>query len=143
MPGEVNRRQRWPVLMGGALCGLGLALSGAIAETQIRRVPVRPLQPMAEEAWRSGPPRANACIDSTRIAGAVVMDQRTVDIILRGGQRYRLHLASDCAQLGYYGGLYYQPERPGLMCAGKDRIMGRAGGACRVKSISSLVRDAK
>lgn len=143
MPSDLNRRQRGRFLMAAALCGLGLGISHATAETRIRRVPVSPLQPMAEEAWRSGPARTNACIDSTRIAGAVVMDQRTVDIILRGGQRYRLHLASDCAQLGYYGGLYYQPERPGLMCAGKDRIMGRAGGACRVKSISSLVRDTK
>ncbi|WP_199554785.1 hypothetical protein [Sandaracinobacteroides hominis] len=106
--------------------------------SQVGVVPVRPMQSQTREQWVPGKPSATGCIDVARIGGAVVMDPRTVDVVMRGGQRWRLTLAQQCPQLSYYGGFYYQPTQPGKFCAGKDRIMGRAGGPCRVMSISKM-----
>lgn len=113
--------------------------NAAPAVAQMRKVPVRHAQPAAQENWVAGKAKTSACINATAIAGAIVMDVRTVDIILRGGRRYRLNLANECPQLGYYGGLYYEPTHAGQICAGRDRIMGRAGAACRVRSMAALV----
>ena len=66
------------------------------------------------------------------------LDARTVDVTMKGGKRWRLTLAQQCPQLSYYGGFYYQPRVPGKFCAGSDRIISRAGGACRVSTISEL-----
>ncbi|MFA7440256.1 MAG: hypothetical protein WCZ66_04715 [Sphingomonadaceae bacterium] len=119
-------------------------LNTVSADAQMRKVPVRHAKPAAAENWVAGEAKSSACIDTADISGAIVMDIRTVDIMLKGGRRYRLNLANECPQLGYYGGLYYQPTHAGQMCAGRDRIMGRAGAACRVRSMAALVnRQAK
>lgn len=120
-----------------ALLLAGLVLSPAQAQ-KVRSVPVHPLHPMASHDWRVGKARSNLCIDSDRIAGAVIMDQRTLDVVLRGGERYRLSLESECPQVGYYGSFYYQVSTAGQLCAGRDRVMGRAGGSCKVRSIAPI-----
>jgi hypothetical protein len=117
---------------------LGALLQAGVATAQIEAVPVRPMPPAAADQWKPGKPSRKACIDSSTIAGAVVVDPRTVDIVMRGGRRFRLGLAQQCPQLSYYGGFYYQPRVPGKFCAGEDRIISRAGGACRVSQISEL-----
>ena len=101
-------------------------------------VPVKPMPPVATEEWAPGRASRNACIDVTRIAGAVVVDPQTLDVVMLGGKRWRVMLAQQCPQLSYYGGFYYQPVRAGQFCAGKDRIIGRAGGECRVSRIAPL-----
>ncbi len=121
----------------GAALALGLGLAQA-ARPQVAAVPVRPMPPATAEQWKAGKPSRKACIDSSTIAGAVVVDPVTVDIVMRGGRRWRLGLAQQCPQLSYYGGFYYQPRVQGKFCAGEDRIISRAGGACRVSQISEL-----
>lgn len=101
-------------------------------------VPVRPLPPSELENWVPVRSSKSACIDVARIAGAIVVDPRNLDIVMRGGRRFRLTLATACPQLSYYGGFYYQPTQPGKFCAGRDKVMARAGGACRVSRISEL-----
>jgi hypothetical protein len=105
---------------------------------QVGVVPVRPMPSAERDIWVAGRPSKKACIDTSRIAGAIVVDARTVDVTMRGDRRWRLTLAQQCPQLRYYGGFYYQPRVPGKFCAGEDRIISRAGGACRVNSISEL-----
>jgi hypothetical protein len=122
--------------LGMALLAAGLSAGAAIA--QVSAVPVRPMPPAAEVHWKAGKPSRKACIDSSTIAGAVVVDAYTVDVVMRGGRRWRLGLAQACPQLIYYGGFYYQPRVAGKFCAGEDRIISRAGGACRVSQISEL-----
>ncbi len=122
-------------------CALLLAWGVQPAAAQPSRrdlgaVPVQPMPPRPAERWVGGKPVA--CIDVTRIAGAVVADPRTVDVVMRGGKRWRLILAQQCPQLSYYGGFYYQPAKSGQFCAGRDRIIGRAGGECRVSRIVPL-----
>jgi hypothetical protein len=124
---------RAPVVLGL----LAAALAGP-AVAQVGVVPVKPMPPAAAEQWRADKPSRTSCIDVSAIAGAMVVDSRTLDVVLKGGKRWRLTLAQQCPQLSYYGGFYYQPTVPGKFCAGKDRIISRAGGACRVSHISRL-----
>lgn len=114
-------------------------LTAAPAGAQGGRVPVMPVEPDAPEAWREGPGRRNACIDAGRIAGAYVVDPHTLEVVLHGGGRLRVKFQRPCPQLSYYGGFYYAPAEAGRLCAGRDRILGRAGGACPISRIVPLV----
>ncbi len=113
-------------------------VSAQLGAAQLGAVPVRPMPPASAEQWKPRKPSRTACIDASTIAGAIVVDPRTVDLVMRGGRRWRLGLAQQCPQLSYYGGFYYQPRVAGKFCAGEDRIISRAGGACRVSHISEL-----
>ena len=127
----------WRVL-AGSLCALAALALPPPAAAQVGVVPVRPMPPADRDGWVAGKPSSKACIDTSRIAGAILIDARTLDVTMRGGKRWRLTLAQQCPQLSYYGGFYYQPRVPGKFCAGSDRIISRAGGACRVSTISEL-----
>lgn len=111
----------------------------APAGAQVLKVPVKPIGPSDQaDQWVQGKAKKGACVDASRIAGAEVMDQRTVDIVLRGGERWRLRLARECSQLTFYGGFYYRQAQSGQICAGRDRIIGRAGGDCQVQAVMPL-----
>lgn len=110
------------------------------ATAEVGRVVVRPKQPEAKEQWVEGRARRGACVDASAIAGAYVVDPQTIELVMRGGARHRVRFAAACPQLSYYGGFYYQPVQAGQLCAGRDRILGRAGGACRISAIVPLVR---
>jgi hypothetical protein len=128
-----------PVSMRVLLALLVMLLS-VPAAAQVGRVPVTPKAPEAREEWVEGRSRRGACINASAIAGAYVVDPQTLEVVMRGGARHRVRFASACPQLSYYGGFYYQPVQAGQLCAGRDRIMGRAGGACRISAIVPLVR---
>lgn len=105
----------------------------------VQKVPVQPMtQSDRADDWVPGKARRGACVDATRIAAAEVMDHETVDIVLKGGQRWRIRLARECSQLTFYGGFYYRQAMAGQICAGRDQIMGRAGGECLVRQIVPL-----
>ncbi len=82
------------------------------------------------------------CVEADRIAGAVVINPRTVELVMKGGARWRLQLQSQCPQLSYYGGFYYNQAQAGKICA-QDRIVGRAGGECRVSRVIPMVKAKK
>lgn len=141
MPADETEPRTMRMMRGCQLLGMALLLAGLSAEAadaQVAAVPVSPMPPAAVVQWKAGKPSRTACIDSANIAGAVVVDARTVDVVMRGGKRWRMGLAQQCPQLSYYGGFYYQPRIAGKFCAGEDRIISRAGGACRVSQISEL-----
>ncbi len=123
--------------------GLALLLAGPGAaqapSSMVGKVPVAPYG--LDTGWTVGKPSGRACLDSGTIAGAVVVDPVTVDVIQRGGQRWRLLLDRACPQLSYYGGFYYRAGEAGQFCAGRDRIIGRAGGDCRVRAIAPMQRQ--
>ncbi|MGL6043836.1 MAG: hypothetical protein ACRC1J_07910 [Sandaracinobacteroides sp.] len=118
--------------------GPAAVLAQARPAPSVGVVVVRPMPSAQAEQWVQSKPSRTACIDVSRIAGAMVVDQRSVDVVMRGGKRWRLTLAQQCPQLSYYGGFYYQPSQAGKFCAGQDRIISRAGGACRVSHIGQL-----
>lgn len=133
-----------PVLaLAGALLLTGTAAQAAPptrtpAESRIEsHIGAVPLKGHARESrWIAD--KAVTCIDARDLAGAVIVDARNVDIYTHSGRRWRMRLARSCSQLGYYGNFYYHPARPGQICAGTDRLVGRAGGSCKVQQIYRL-----
>lgn len=124
--------------------GLSLLLPAGAATAQVPAPPVGkvPVTPYGlDTGWKVGRPSTRTCLDSGAIAGAIVVDPATVDVIQRGGGRWRLMLDRPCPQLSYYGGFYYRAGAAGQFCAGRDRILGRAGGECRVRAIAPMRRE--
>jgi hypothetical protein len=125
------------VVVSGCAAAFAWLDEGVRAAADVEVLPFRPV-PGELTGWKAGPRSTRACIDSGRFAGAIVLDDQTVDIAMRGGARFRLFLGRDCPPFGYYSGIYYKPSRPGKVCAGADRVMSRAGSSCRVRAIATL-----
>lgn len=107
-----------------------------IQQRVIIRVPTQPipLAPPVRLKEKDGP----KCIDAAALAGAQVSDEG-VDLLLRGGSRLRAKLGSECPALNYYSGFYVRPGRDGQICADRDSIRTRAGGACEIERFRLLV----
>ncbi len=108
----------------------------------MRKVPVRPSIADYKESQSlleriTGKSR-RACIDSERIAGAIVTSDRTIDLVLAGGERWRMRFKDDCSALSYYRGFYYQQTRAGRLCAGRDAIRARSGAECPIDTLTAL-----
>jgi hypothetical protein len=108
-----------------------------------RRVPVRPGGDRVEDGalTRPTPPRAgrNRCIPTNGIAGAQLYGDSAIELTMRGGRRWRLHLAQECPGLSFYQGFYYQQKQTGQLCAGRDAIGARSGGECAIAAIVPVV----
>lgn len=100
-----------------------------------RRVPVRP--GVGELLGWPTPPSAgrNRCIPVNTVAGAQLYGDRAIELTMRGGRRWRLHLAQECPALSFYQGFYYQQKHTGQLCAGRDAIGARSGGECAIAAI--------
>lgn len=107
-----------------------------------RRVPVRP---GGEMLSRPSPPLAgrNRCISINYIAGAQLFGDRAIELTMRGGRRWRLHLDQLCPALSFYQGFYYQQKQAGQLCAGRDAIGARSGGECAIATIVPVPPPAK
>jgi hypothetical protein len=121
-----------------------LILAGGAApclSQDIRTAPVEQAGPERNlDQWKPGRRSARACFAAGRIAGAIVIDQRTLDLSVRAGRRFRLYFAQDCPHLGYYGGFYYRLNQDNQLCARRDSLMGRSGNSCRIAAIAELKR---
>ncbi|WP_353217811.1 DUF6491 family protein [Sandarakinorhabdus sp.] len=111
-----------------------------------RRMPVRPggaLDPGA--APRPAPPRGghHRCIAVVSVAGAQFFGDGAIELTMKSGQRWRMHLAQECPALSFYQGFYYQQQRAGLLCAGRDAIGARSGGECGIAAIVPVRRKAR
>jgi len=108
-----------------------------IRERVIVRVPTRVVPERRAMRWKekSGP----KCMPLQGIAGATLLDSRTVDFILQGGLRLRAELESSCPALDYYNGFYLKPGDDGLICADRDAIHARSGGECEITRFRKLV----
>lgn len=115
-----------------------MAAGPARAQAPVEVMPVQPAMPDRGLVVAKSSP--TGCVAMTRLAGALVLDSRTLELVLRGGQRVRLLFAQDCPQLSYYGGFYYRPDAAGRLCAGRDRLMGRDGGSCPIAAVATLRR---
>jgi hypothetical protein len=83
------------------------------------------------------------CIAMRAIAGAALIGQNSVDLILRDRSRVRARLESSCPALDYYHGFYVTPTSDGQICADRDPIRSRMGGECGIDKFRTLelVRD--
>lgn len=110
-----------------------------VRQRVIVRVPVpRPAPAPAKWKERKGP----RCMALNTIAGAAVSAPDSVDMILRGGARIRAELQSACPALDFYSGFYLVPTRDGRVCADRDSIHARSGGACQIERFRKLTPTA-
>lgn len=130
------RRSFLPAWRPG-LAALGLGLFGLAAAAQVK-VPVEPMAPDRSSELRPGPARKRGCIDASAIAGAVVIDPKTLELADRQGRRFRLIFARPCPHLGFYGGFYYLPDAEGRLCASRDQLMGRSGVTCPIAAVAEM-----
>ena len=84
-----------------------------------------------------------ACIESKRIGGAVVTSERSIDLVLDGGERWRMGFKADCPALSYYQGFYYRQTQAGKLCAGRDAVLARSGAECPIESLARIKTDKK
>ena len=125
----------------GDAAGDGYAVAQlSIHQRIVIRIPATPgarAIPVPPTRWKEkhGP----KCVAVRSLAGAIVNDDDEVDLILQGGARVRAHLDDDCPALRYYSGFYLKPQSDGQVCAKRDDIRSRSGGACRISSFRALV----
>jgi hypothetical protein len=67
-----------------------------------------------------------------------MMNQRSVDLVLRDNSRVRAHLERRCPALDYYLGFYVNATPDGRICADRDAIRSRAGGECVIERFRNL-----
>lgn len=109
-----------------------------VQERIIIRVPTRMMPPPKVTRWKEK--KAKKCLDTHRIAGAVLVSPDTVDFVQPGGQRLRAKLESSCPALDFYSGFYLRPDpKDGRICAGRDAIHARSGGECQIRRFRRLV----
>jgi hypothetical protein len=116
----------------------------AMAEApKIRKVPVQPATERERGLLRGltalfTKKSSRACIESDRIAGAIVTGDRSIDLVLTGGERWRMGFKADCPALSYYQGFYYRQTQAGRMCAGRDAVLARSGAECPIGSLAPV-----
>ena len=133
-----------PLLLAAGLGGSGPAggeprpaefAQMTIEQSLIVRVPrskaVKPLK------WKSK--KGPKCVAMSAIAGAAVVADDAIDLVLKGGQRLRAHFSSNCPALDYYSGFYILPTDDGRICADRDMIRTRSGGQCEITKFRRLV----
>ena len=86
--------------------------------------------------WREA--RGPDCIAATRLIGATLLRENSVDLILRDNSRIRARLQRRCPALDYYRGFYINATADGRICADRDSIRSRAGGECQIDQFRSL-----
>ena len=125
--------------------GIGPSPVHATTATQpMQYVPVAPT-PLVETPRRKrgllglfSKKSKRACVDVAQIAGAIVADDRTMELRLRDGTQWRMRFKHACPALSYYQGYYYRRSQASRLCAGRDAVIARSGGVCL---IDSLARD--
>lgn len=119
-----------------------LAMPAAAEAPRVRKVPLQSTlaeapQPKGLAALFTKKSR-RACIESRRIGGAVVTDERSIDLVLNDGERWRMGFKADCPALSYYQGFYYRQTEAGRLCAGRDAVLARSGAECPIDSLSRI-----
>lgn len=106
----------------------------------IIRVPagIRRVTPAGQSLirWQEG--RGPRCVAAGRIIGASRMGQESVDLIFRDNSRIRARLERRCPALDFYRGFYVNATEDGRICAERDSIRSRSGGACEIDQFRTL-----
>jgi hypothetical protein len=110
-----------------------------IQRTTVVRIPpaMPPRGPSAPIEWKEqGAPN---CVKWSNLAAALVSSPTTIDLIVRGGTRYRVKLEKSCQAIDFYQGFYVKQTQDGQICKGRDSIHSRAGGECVIDKFKTLV----
>lgn len=111
-----------------------------IQRTTIVRVPAAATFPaITAVKWKEkGAPK---CIKWSNLAATVVSSPNTIDLIVKGGTRYRVRLEKSCSAIDFYQGFYVKATQDGQICKGRDSVHSRAGGECGIDKFKTLVPD--
>lgn len=117
-----------------------------LAQIQIQRnsiVRVPPASPPPKNLrplkWKEK--GAPSCIKINSIAATMISSQTTIDLIVRGGTRYRVKLEKSCQAIDFYSGFYVKATKDGQVCEDRDSIHSRSGFECVIDKFKTLVPD--
>ncbi len=113
-----------------------LMLQQQVVVRMQRPAPARPIRPLA---WKEK--KGPKCVSLDDLAGALVSQPNSVDLVLRGGDRFRARFEKDCPPLDFYSGFYLKAAKDGQVCAGRDAVRSRSGRMCAVDKFRRLVAD--
>lgn len=127
----------WLASLAG-LQGVGpVTVSRLVVQQEvILRVPV--VRPRPPRAVRWEEKKGPKCIASGQVVAAALGNERSVDFLLRDRSRIRAKMDNDCPTLDFYGSFYIQP-RDDRICAKREEIRSRIGGACRIERFRRMV----
>lgn len=112
-----------------------------VREQILIRVPARIRSVVTSPAaspidWKEG--RGVKCVTMRDIAGAALVGQNSLDLVLRDRSRVRARLDKSCPALDYYHGFYIRTTTDGQVCADRDSIRSRMGGQCEIDRFRTL-----
>lgn len=110
-----------------------------IRRSVIVRVPLHPEKTMPRPPrteWIEK--RGERCISLDNLAGAEISSSSSIDLVYRGGKRWRVKLREECPALGYYQGFYLKPGEDRQLCVKRDVIHPRSGGECEISALKRL-----
>lgn len=89
-----------------------------------------------EDDWieKKGP----KCVPLLDIAGAIITESDSVDLLVADGTRLRAKFDAKCPALDYYAGLYIKGTADGMVCAERDSIRARSGSSCQIDKFKRL-----
>ena len=105
----------------------------------VLRIPIRP-RPIRPIEWKEG--KGPRCLDTDRLAGAMLSGPSSIDFVFRDRRRFRAELDNECPALDFYTGFYLQPDDD-RVCAKRDEVRRRDGGGCRIERFRSLTPRVK
>jgi hypothetical protein len=85
--------------------------------------------------------KAPSCIRWSNMAAAMVSSPTTIDLIVKGGTRYRVKLEKSCQAIDFYSGFYVRQTKDGQVCQDRDSIHSRSGGECGIDTFKTLVPE--
>ncbi|MCH8683761.1 hypothetical protein [Pedomonas mirosovicensis] len=78
------------------------------------------------------------CISIDEIRDAVIRNDRTIHLRMRGNVYYEMRLQNTCPGLSFYDGFYYRTTPNRQLCGGLDVIMARSGSRCPIESFTRI-----
>lgn len=113
-----------------------------LAQVTIQRstiIRIRPTRNLSSQKFKEkGAPK---CLPWSNMAGAMISSPTTIDLIVKGGTRYRVKLQKACQAIDFYSGFYVKATRDGRVCEDRDMIHSRSGGECGISKFKTLVPD--
>jgi glycine/D-amino acid oxidase-like deaminating enzyme len=110
----------------------------SIRQTVVIRVPSAPPLP-PRIRWREK--KTLKCVPVSELGGYAISQPDSIDLIVKGGARYRARLEQGCPSIAFYSGFYIRPPADGRICAGRDQFHSRAGGQCGIDKLRSLIAE--
>lgn len=110
-----------------------------IRRSVVIRVPIAPGPPVPMPTIRWREKHGPRCLAIDDMAGAAITGEDSIDLVVRGGARFRAKLEDDCASAAFYDGFYLRNTPDGRVCAKRDVFHSRAGGQCAITGFRALV----